>query len=57
MRKWEKFENDISKYINDTLKDYDVVIHQYGNADSTIPDIEIKLNKNRNYSLKKGKCS
>ncbi len=46
MRKWEKFENDISKYINDALRNYDVVVHQYGNADSTTPDIEIKLNKN-----------
>lgn len=46
MREWEKFENDISKYINDALKDYDVIVRQYGNADSTIPDIEIKLNKN-----------
>ncbi len=45
MRKWENFERDISDYINDLLKDYDVTVRQLGNSDSTIPDIEIALNK------------
>ena len=52
MRKWENFERDISDYINDLLKDYDVTVRQLGNSDSTIPDIEIALNKSNKTFLK-----
>ena len=45
MKKWEDFERDISDYINDSLRNYDIAVKQFGKADSTIPDIEIVLNK------------
>lgn len=44
MKKWENFENEMTKYLQDMLHDYDVVVKQYGNADSTVPDIEITIN-------------
>lgn len=46
MKKWENFENEMTGYLQHMLKDYDVLVKQYGNADSTIPDIEITINSN-----------
>ena len=46
MKKWEDFENEMTEYLQQMLKDYDVLVKQYGNADSTIPDIEITINSN-----------
>ena len=46
MKKWENFENEMTGYLQHMLKDYDVLVKQYGNADSTIPDIEITIKSN-----------
>lgn len=46
MKSWENFENEMTKYLQEMLHDYDVIVKQFGNADSTIPDIEITINKN-----------
>lgn len=46
MKKWEDFENEMTKYLQEMLHEYDVIVKQYGNADSTIPDIEITINSN-----------
>ncbi len=46
MKKWEDFENKMTKYLQEMLHEYDVIVKQYGNADSTIPDIEITINSN-----------
>ena len=48
MKKWENFENEMTDYLKDELKEYDVVIKQCGSANSTIPDIEITFKKNGN---------
>lgn len=48
MRKWENFENEITNYLKEILQEYNVLVKQYGNSDSTIPDIEITFNKNGN---------
>ncbi|MEG2232944.1 MAG: hypothetical protein RRY16_03165 [Bacilli bacterium] len=48
MRIWENFENEIVGYLDEILKDYDLEIIQYGNANSTMPDIEITLNNTKN---------
>lgn len=45
MKKWENFERDISDYVNDLLRNYDITVRKLGSSDSTIPDIEIVLNK------------
>lgn len=47
MKKWEDFESEMTGYLQQMLKDYDVLVKQYGNADSTIPDIEITINSNK----------
>ena len=41
MKKWEDFENEMTGYLQQMVKDYDVLVKRYGNADSTVPDIEI----------------
>ena len=46
MKKWEDFESEMTEYLQQMLKDYDVLVKQYGSADSTIPDIEITINSN-----------
>lgn len=46
MKQWENFEDESAKYLEKMLKEYDVSVKKFGNADSTMPDIEIKLNKN-----------
>lgn len=46
MKKWEDFESEMTGYLQQMLKDYDVLVKQYGSADSTIPDIEITINSN-----------
>ena len=46
MKQWENFESEMTKYLQQILEDYDVVVKQFGSADSTIPDIEIKINSN-----------
>lgn len=46
MSKWEDFESEMTWYLQQMLKDYDVLVKQYGKADSTIPDIEITINSN-----------
>lgn len=46
MSKWEDFESEMTGYLQQMLKDYDVLVKQYGSADSTIPDIEITINSN-----------
>lgn len=46
MKKWEDFESEMTGYLQQMLKDYDVIVKQYGSADSTIPDIEITINSN-----------
>lgn len=46
MSKWEDFESEMTGYLQQMLKDYDVLVEQYGSADSTIPDIEITINSN-----------
>ena len=46
MKKWEDFENEMTGYLQQMLKDYDVLVKQYGNADCTVPDIEITINSN-----------
>lgn len=43
MKQWEKFENDTTQFLQEALGEYDVIIKQFGNADSTLPDIEISL--------------
>ena len=43
MSKWEDFESEMTVYLQQMLKDYDVLVKQYGKADSTIPDIEITM--------------
>ncbi len=48
MTEWEKFENQIAKYIQDMLSNYDVLVKKLGSADSTLPDIEITINSNGN---------
>ena len=48
MSKWEDFESEMTGYLQQMLKDYDVLVKQYGKADSTIPDIEITINSNSN---------
>lgn len=45
MKKWENFERDISDYVNDLLRNYDITVRKLGSSDSTISDIEIVLNK------------
>ena len=62
MKKWEDFESEMTGYLQQMLKDYDVLVKQYGSADSTIPDIEItikyyireKENKNHERDYSKG---
>lgn len=46
MKKWEDFESEMTRYLQQMLKNYDVLVKQYGSADSTIPDIEITINSN-----------
>ncbi len=46
MKKWEDFESDMTDYLQQMLKDYDVIVKQCGSADSTIPDIEIIIKSN-----------
>ncbi len=46
MQKWKDFESKMTKYLQQMLRDYDVLIKQCGRADSTIPDIEITINSN-----------
>ncbi len=46
MKKWEDFESEMTLYLKQALEKYDVLVKQYGSADSTIPDIEITINKN-----------
>ncbi|MDD4548129.1 MAG: hypothetical protein PHI05_05280 [Bacilli bacterium] len=46
MKKWEDFESEMKDYLQEMLKKYDVLVKQFGNADSTIPDIEITINSN-----------
>lgn len=46
MKKWENFENEMTDFLQEMLDDYDVMVKQLGNADSTIPDIEITINNN-----------
>lgn len=46
MKKWEDFENEMTKYLQEMLHEYDVIVKQYGNTDSTMPDIEITINSN-----------
>lgn len=50
MKQWEKFENDITQFLQEALEEHDVIIKQLGNADSTLPDIEISL-KNSDLNL------
>ncbi len=47
MKKWEDFESEMTEYLQQMLTDYDVLVKKYGNADSTIPDIEITINSNK----------
>lgn len=46
MKKWEDFESEMTGYLKEILKDYNVIVKQFGSADSTIPDIEITINTN-----------
>lgn len=46
MKKWKDFEDEMTSYLQQMLNAYDVLIKQYGSADSTIPDIEITMNSN-----------
>lgn len=47
MKKWKDFESEVTGYLQQMLSDYDVLVKQYGNTDSTIPDIEITINSNK----------
>ena len=47
MVKWKDFEDEITEYLKETLKDYDISVQQYGESDSTIPDIEITINSSK----------
>ncbi len=47
MEKWKDFENEMTGYLKQMLKDYDVLVKQYGNVNSTISDIEITINSNK----------
>ena len=50
MKKWEDFENEVTEYLQLMSKDYNVLVEQHGNADSTIPDIEITIpSNNKNF--------
>lgn len=44
MSNWKDFEDETSNYLKDMLFDLDVEVVQFGEADSTTPDIEIRLN-------------
>lgn len=46
MKRWYDFEKKMTKYLQEMLYDYNVVVKQYGKADSTIPDIEVTINSN-----------
>ena len=46
MKKWEDFENEMTKYLQEMLHDYNVIVKQYGSTDSTTADIEITINSN-----------
>ena len=43
MKQWNDFESEMTNYLQEMLKEYDVLVKQYGNADSTIPDIGITI--------------
>ena len=47
MVKWKDFEDEMTEYLKETLKDYDISVQQYGESDSTIPDIEITINSSK----------
>ncbi len=47
MKKWEDFESEMTNYLREMLKDYDVVVRRYGHADSTVSDIEITMNRSK----------
>ena len=46
MKKWEDFESEMTEFLQQMLKDYDVLVKQYGGSDSTVSDIEITINSN-----------
>ena len=47
MKDWENFEKEIFEYLKEILEKYDTIVKHYGKADSTIPDIEITINKTK----------
>lgn len=47
MIKWKDFEDEMTEYLKETLKDYDISVQQYGESNSTIPDIEITINSSK----------
>lgn len=46
MSNWKDFEDETSNYLKNMLFDLDVEVEKFGEADSTTPDIEIRLNNN-----------
>ncbi len=44
MSNWKDFEEETSNYLKEMLVDLDVEVEKFGEADSTTPDIEIRLN-------------
>ena len=47
MSKWKDFENEMTSYLQETLDDYNTIVKQYGNSDSTVSDIEIFSNSKK----------
>lgn len=50
MKKWEQFEIDCTKYLNEEFGEYATFTHQ-GRSDSTIPDIKVETNNNTEFYI------
>ncbi len=47
MSKWKVFENEMTSYLQEMLDNYNTIVKQYGNSDSTVSDIEIFSNSKK----------
>ena len=47
MSKWKDFENEMTSYLQEMLDNYNTIVKQYGNSDSTVSDIEIFSNSKK----------
>lgn len=55
MEKWEQFEIDSTKYLNDNYGNKAIFIHQ-GGADSTVPDIKVQTKAGKCYYIEAKHC-